>query len=160
MAKTSFDNFEIVTDDEVIEQEVATEEAASKNTYDHKKYEEWKAKQNEKKLRATENFKRLKQILIDNNLWDGLAPDLKEFIVNEGKDRSKLQKVSLLNKLFPVPQVGQSVTLLQAMTTTLKGKHDIDKSINYMKAHGWSVEFQNNSEDPLNSLYVLKEYPL
>lgn len=155
---TAFNGFEFVGDNNpTAKQESASE---GKRVYDPKKYAEWKTKQNEKKLRAIENFKRLKQILIDNDLWDSLAPDLKEFILNEGKDKSKLQKASLLNKLFPVPQVGQSVTLLQAMTTTLKGKHDIDKSINYMKAHGWSVEFQNNSEDPLNSLYVLKEYPL
>lgn len=155
-------NFKLSTDEDNIFdpfEDIDTDEKFSENkgTYNPERYQKLKVAKHAAEEKAHEAFQRLICILKDNDLWEGLAPDLKDFISNEGKFRRQTNS-KLIDKLFPSIRKGDKITLAEAVTRTLKGKAAIDKAIALFNAKGGLqiVTIESVEGEPLKAIYEVQ----
>lgn len=106
----------------------AESEVKNPGKYDPSKFQEYKQKKHEAEQKRMESCKRLKEILVRDKIWDTLPEDLKQFVENGAKRTVRGPKNDIIQLLFPEVKVGAKVTLLEALTKTLRGKPQIDKA--------------------------------
>lgn len=160
------DGFAMEAEDEVAEADVAPV------TEDAEKLAAFKAKKNEAAKRFKERRAEEKKAVIENaaafiartkeaGIYDQFTAEEKDFLNKlanpvSGGARSN---TSVFTKIFGEnPEVGASVTLLEVMDRTLKGKSAIDAYVKkWATENGIIVEFELNSEKITDSRYVLKQ---
>ena len=91
--------------------------------------------------------------------WDGMAEDLKQFLVNQSTAASSVtgNNQSTFVKIFGSnPTVGQSISLMEVFQKTLKGKSAIDHSVKQWAEKGIIVSFAENKDNIFDSVYKIE----
>lgn len=108
-----------------------------------------------------EHGKKLYDILKDKPEFNELGEDTRKWLEALANPQSAggFNNVSVFSKLFgDNPTVGQSISLIDAMTKTLKGKADILKlTKKWSEEKGIVVTFTQNADDVFQSLFTIEK---
>lgn len=124
--------------------------------------EAWKKKEQEKRENRKKGAKEILDLLDKNKLFDKLSDNAKTTIQALANANTEIgaPKGNTFAAMFgPTPKVGQSVTLLEVMSKTLKGKGVIDAYVKTWKEKGIVVEYTADAKDPVKSTYTIKALP-
>jgi hypothetical protein len=98
-------------------------------------------KREERKTRI-ENAQKFIDILKKKNIWKDVPEDLQKWMQDVATPKS-FGTTSLFTQLFgDAPKVGDKISLMEAMTKTLKGKTDIERAAKGWAEKGTIVEFK------------------
>ena len=107
-----------------------------------------------------EHGKKLYEVLKDKSEFNELDDETKKWLESLANPQAVgFNNVSVFSKLFgDTPSVGQSITLIDAMTKTLKGKADLNKlTKKWAEEKGIVVTFTQNADDIFQSTYVIEK---
>ena len=108
-----------------------------------------------------EHGKKLYEVLKDKPEFNELDEETRKWLESLANPQAAggFNNVSVFSKLFgDTPSVGQSITLIDAMTKTLKGKADLNKlTKKWAEEKGIIVTFNANADDIFQSTYVIEK---
>lgn len=106
-----------------------------------------------------EKCKKMLQYFKDSGIYNQLGEEWQKFLVDLATVAAPRTTVSVFSRLFgDNPQVGQTVTLMEAFEKTMKGKAQIDHFIKKKwEPAGIVVSFEQNPDNLLNSVYKLEK---
>lgn len=107
-----------------------------------------------------EHGKKLYEVLKDKPEFNELGEDTRKWLESLANPQAAgFNNVSVFSKLFgDTPSVGQSITLIDAMTKTLKGKADLNKlTKKWSEEKGIVVTFTQNADDVFQSLFTIEK---
>lgn len=137
----------------------ATEDAEKLTKFKQAKAE---AAQRFKERRAAEKEELLKKSaeIIDElkagNAWDILSESSRTFLTGLATGKAASSNNNTFNVIFGAsPKVGDTVTLAEVFNKTLKGKSNIDFYCRKWLEKGIVVEFKQNSDNILDSVYEI-----
>ena len=128
------------------------------SAYNAELYQAQKEKRNRKKEETVVKAIRLKNILVDKEVWSSLPVDLQQFITEMCYTSRQFNQSRLLHKMFGQIKINNSVDVLTAMHRTLKGLDGIEKIIREAEEKGFTFSIQKN-QNPLNTLYTILTIP-
>lgn len=122
------------------------------------RFKERRAKEKEERVVKA---KALSDELKNSGLWDKISADSQAFITglaNPSVANAFGGQESTFHKLFGDNAViGTSVTLVDAMNKTLKGKAQLDKDVKKWAEKGTIVSFKADADNLLNSTYTIEQ---
>ncbi len=146
-----------VTKGAAANENAAAKEAAAKEALKESKAKSSKKfllKQKELKVERANAIKKLQEWASNSKVE--LPAEVKAWIVKETTTNRVVVGQAFFHKVFgTAPKVGDSVTLLQYMKSTLKAKADLDKAIKNWAEKGIVVEYKVDNNNMLNSTYTI-----
>lgn len=122
----------------------------------------FKERRAKEKADRIEHAKKLAEELKNSGLWDKISADSQAFISGLANPVAVSGtfggQESVFHKLFgDNAAVGMSVTLMDAMNKTLKGKAQLDKDIKKWAEKGTVVSYKADADNLLNSTYTIEQ---